>query len=252
MVDRQQTRQLAGLDDFQTQLQVEGDDGIAYIELQPTTESGQVTLDLAFQSEHGLERNVRRQQLRTWLEARAARLGAGRLRRGIARLLDARRATCSRSRTTSPRTTSSPTARSASTRRGACSASGCSRWPTSPIRARRARTARRLAQVIDPDEFYLIYGDGSEQRYDAPSQSKLYLKLERPQFYALFGDYDTGLTETELDPLQPHDERPQVGVRRRDAPVQRVRVRHRAALRARRDPGQRHLGPVPAVRHRTS
>ena len=52
--------------------------------------------------------------------------------------------------------------------------------------------------MIDPDEFYTIYGDGSEQRYDAPSQHKLYVKLERPQFYALFGDYDTGLTQTEL------------------------------------------------------
>ncbi len=52
--------------------------------------------------------------------------------------------------------------------------------------------------MIDPDEFYTIYGDGSEQRYGAPSQKKLYVKLERPQFYALFGDYETGLTQTEL------------------------------------------------------
>src|SRR6185503_15033735 len=55
-----------------------------------------------------------------------------------------------------------------------------------------------LKQVIDPDEFYTIYGDGSEQRYDAATQHHLYVKLERPQFYALFGDYDTGLTQTEL------------------------------------------------------
>jgi hypothetical protein len=69
--------------------------------------------------------------------------------------------------------------------------------------------------VIDPDEFYTIYGDGSEQRYDAATQHKLYVKLERPQFYAMFGDFDTGLTQTELAALQPLALRLQVGVRRR-------------------------------------
>src|SRR4029077_2668803 len=38
----------------------------------------------------------------------------------------------------------------------------------------------------------------SERRYDAASQRRLYLRLERPQFYALFGDYDTGIDEPEL------------------------------------------------------
>ena len=37
-----------------------------------------------------------------------------------------------------------------------------------------------------------------EQRADAASARALYLKIERDQFYALFGDYDTGLTVTEL------------------------------------------------------
>ena len=69
MIERQQTRQLAGLDRFQPTYHVEGDDGIAYVELQPTTESGQVVLDFAFQSDRELERNVRRQQLRAWLDA---------------------------------------------------------------------------------------------------------------------------------------------------------------------------------------
>ncbi len=43
-----------------------------------------------------------------------------------------------------------------------------------------------------------MYGDATEQRNEAASQHKLYLKLERRQFYALFGDFDTGLTVTEL------------------------------------------------------
>ncbi|GAB4277076.1 MAG: hypothetical protein Kow0092_32880 [Deferrisomatales bacterium] len=55
-----------------------------------------------------------------------------------------------------------------------------------------------LFQTIDPDRFYPVYGDTTRQRYDAPSSEKLYVKLEREAFYALFGDYAVGLTETEL------------------------------------------------------
>lgn len=55
-----------------------------------------------------------------------------------------------------------------------------------------------LFQVIDPDTYYTLYGDATVQHYDAPSIRKLYLKIERERFYALFGDLDTGLTVTEL------------------------------------------------------
>jgi uncharacterized repeat protein (TIGR01451 family) len=56
----------------------------------------------------------------------------------------------------------------------------------------------RLFQTIDPDTYYTLYGDGTQQQYDAASVRKLYLKIERERFYALFGDFDTGLTVTEL------------------------------------------------------
>jgi uncharacterized repeat protein (TIGR01451 family) len=59
-------------------------------------------------------------------------------------------------------------------------------------------SGRSLYQTIDPDTYYTLYGDETQQNYDAPSSDKLYLKIERHQFYALFGDYDTGLTVTEL------------------------------------------------------
>jgi len=55
-----------------------------------------------------------------------------------------------------------------------------------------------LFQTIDPDAYYTLYGDATAQQYDAASIRKLYVKLEREQFYLLFGDYDTGLTVTEL------------------------------------------------------
>ncbi|HBG04140.1 MAG: hypothetical protein A2075_01155 [Geobacteraceae bacterium GWC2_58_44] len=55
-----------------------------------------------------------------------------------------------------------------------------------------------LFQTIDPDSYYTLYGDASQQQNEAASTDKLYLKIERDRFYALFGDYDTGLTVTEL------------------------------------------------------
>ncbi len=55
---------------------------------------------------------------------------------------------------------------------------------------------------IDPDAFYTIYADNSNSQYDAPSSEKLYLKLERDNFYALFGDYQTNMTVTELASYQ--------------------------------------------------
>ncbi|MEX2207314.1 MAG: carboxypeptidase-like regulatory domain-containing protein [Myxococcota bacterium] len=51
---------------------------------------------------------------------------------------------------------------------------------------------------LDPNQYYTLYGDATTQGFEAPSQSKLYVKLERKQFYALFGDFQTGLTMTEL------------------------------------------------------
>lgn len=59
-------------------------------------------------------------------------------------------------------------------------------------------SSERLFQTINPDEYYSLYGDTTEQQFDAASSRKLYLKIEKQQFYALFGDFDTDLTVTEL------------------------------------------------------
>ena len=58
-------------------------------------------------------------------------------------------------------------------------------------------TDRRFGQ-IDPDRFYTLYGDITDQRFDAASAEKLYARVEKGGYYAMFGDYETGLTETEL------------------------------------------------------
>ncbi len=59
-------------------------------------------------------------------------------------------------------------------------------------------TGAALKQAIDPNRYYTLYADATTPQFDAQSVRKLYLKIEKNRFYALFGDYDTGLTVTEL------------------------------------------------------
>jgi outer membrane protein OmpA-like peptidoglycan-associated protein len=59
-------------------------------------------------------------------------------------------------------------------------------------------TKKPLLDIIDPARYYTIYGDSSVRGVDAPSQKKLYFKLEKENFYAMFGDFVTGLNDMEL------------------------------------------------------
>lgn len=56
----------------------------------------------------------------------------------------------------------------------------------------------RLFQEIDPGEYYTLYGDAGYNGFDARSSEKLYFKLERDEFYFLFGDFETNLDNVEL------------------------------------------------------
>jgi len=52
--------------------------------------------------------------------------------------------------------------------------------------------------TVDPDAWYTLYADNSSSQDEAPSSRKLYLKIEKDNFYALFGDFQTGMTTTTL------------------------------------------------------
>lgn len=55
-----------------------------------------------------------------------------------------------------------------------------------------------LFEQIDPNAYYTLYGDRTYQDHEAQSRYPLYLKLEKKTFYAMFGDYDTQMTDSEL------------------------------------------------------
>jgi uncharacterized repeat protein (TIGR01451 family) len=55
-----------------------------------------------------------------------------------------------------------------------------------------------FATLVQPGEYYTLYADASQQGQDASSGNKLYVKIEKERFYALYGDINTGLDKTGL------------------------------------------------------
>jgi uncharacterized repeat protein (TIGR01451 family) len=55
-----------------------------------------------------------------------------------------------------------------------------------------------LFQRVAPDRYYPIYGDASVQGYDAESQRKYYLKIEKERSSLLVGDFNTNLSGNEF------------------------------------------------------
>jgi uncharacterized repeat protein (TIGR01451 family) len=188
-ISAQQERQLQGLDGGETNWRVDGDDGIALIALAPTTQAGFAAFDLPL-SGAPVGRPVR---VRAWLKAGVQDwvvVGFGSGTAGFDML----------SRHTLP---TAPGDR-ADHVDGQVSlyAKGKIRgdWllTLSYDNKRKKDDRRGLLSVIDPNRYYTVYGDGSVQAYDAPTQGKLYLRLERDTFYALFGDYEAGFDGSDL------------------------------------------------------
>ena len=186
--DAQQARQLAGLERGRPVWRVVGDEGLAYIELQPTTLSGAISIDFPFRDGE-VRRNV---SVETWLEPgdrpwtivgfAAGSVGFNHLSDNLEDIseedktdyTDARLALYARGRVTG-------------------------KWlMTLAYDSDKKRDETRFRGVIDPDQYYTIYADRSERRYDAASLRHLYLRLERPQFYAMFGDFETAINDPQL------------------------------------------------------
>lgn len=187
-IDAEQARILSGTERAAPTWRIAGDDGIAYIELAPTSTSGALTLDFTFRDRE----QVRRQKIETWLAPgdrswtvvglADGRIGAHGLGDKVEPLAD-------------PISDLSVDGRLALYAKGRV----LGRWLlTLAYDSDKKRNEQRLQGQIDPNTYYTVYADRTERRFDAASTRKLYLKLEREQFYALFGDFVTGFNDTEL------------------------------------------------------
>ena len=63
---------------------------------------------------------------------------------------------------------------------------------------RRGAEDDELFDVVDPDSRFAIFGDRSNQQFEAQSRYPFFFKAEKGAFQALFGDYDTGLDQSRL------------------------------------------------------
>lgn len=190
--DAQAARQLSGLERARPVWQVSGDEGIAYIELEPTTASGTLQITFPFRDAE----TTRKQRIQTWLTPgnrpwtivgfAAGTAGFNKLGSRIEKLGENGEHTYS-------------DARLALYAKGRVKG----KWLlTLAYDSDKEADDTRFGGVIDPASYYTIYADRSERRYDAASVRRLYLRLERPQFYALFGDYETGINEPQLTRYQ--------------------------------------------------
>jgi len=57
---------------------------------------------------------------------------------------------------------------------------------------------RAVLRRIDPDDYYPVYGDDSTIVEDAPTQGKFYVRLEKGESHALWGNFKTKITGTEF------------------------------------------------------
>lgn len=179
---------LTGLLKGKTRYRIE-QDGIAFIQLEPTTRSGKVTLDFEFvkQREQTLTAWVTGSQ-RDWILVGLAEGTAGYNNiSGNAQALDDHQ----------HEDDLYEDGRLALYAKGQIKGQWLLTMAYDSDRKER-NSAERLFQIINPDEYYTLYGDATEQKFDAASARKLYLRIEREQFYALFGDFNTDLTVTEL------------------------------------------------------
>ncbi len=170
-----------------------GEDGIALLELEPTTRAGEVNVILPFV-------NYREQEIRAWLTP-AARdwilVGFAEGSSGYNTLSDNQSA-----------------AADAGLEDGYYDEGRVAFFAKGSIKGEylltlafdsdrdRDEMRDRFDTVVDPNAYYALYADTAEQRFEAASQRKIYVKLERNQFFALFGDFDTGLDVTDLTRYQ--------------------------------------------------
>ncbi len=186
----EQGRQLAGRERASTTALVVGDDGLAFLALQPTTQAGAVHAVVALTE----DKLVHTHEVRAWLAASqkdwvVVGFGAGSLGYDM---LSKRQSGLPRSLRNSVVTDGQLAFYAKGRVKGSWLAT------IAYDSDRKYDPDRGLLGTIDPDRYYTVYGDGSRQGYDAATRRKLYLRLERREFYALFGDFETGFTDTQL------------------------------------------------------
>ncbi|MFT4076664.1 MAG: hypothetical protein QM647_14165 [Asticcacaulis sp.] len=186
----EQSRQLSGLDRADTFVRITGDNGMAFIALEPTTQAGEahITFELT------QDKTTRKSDIRAWLEADQKDWVVVGFAQGTAGFDTLTKNT---HRYWLPKD------------RDITTSGQLSLYAKGRVKGKWLLTLAYdsdhsydpdsgLLSGIDPDKYYTVYGDGTRQAYDAATSRKLYLRLERKDAYVMLGDFETGLKDTQL------------------------------------------------------
>ena len=187
-IDRQQLDQLTGTAPVAARWVVEGEQGIARIELAPTMVSGSLRLDFAFDD----GQITRRQELEAWIEPGDIEWTIVGLVEGTA---GARSVAENMERAGRFDSDLGDDARVALYAKGRVLGKYLL---TLAYDSARQREDQRVLGALDPQAYYTVFGDASARRFDAASREKLYVRIETATFYALYGDFQTAFNQTRL------------------------------------------------------
>ncbi|MFN3863587.1 MAG: hypothetical protein ACK4RT_04820 [Erythrobacter sp.] len=187
-IDRQQLDQLTGTAPIAARWVVEGNEGIARIELAPTMVSGSLRLGFAFDD----GQITRRQELEAWVEPGDIEWTIIGLAEGTA---GARSVADNMERTGRFDSALGDDARVALYAKGRVLGKYLL---TLAYDSAKQREDQRVLGALDPQAYYTVFGDASARRFDAPSREKLYVRIETATFYALYGDFQTAFNQTRL------------------------------------------------------
>ncbi|MEL6531081.1 MAG: hypothetical protein AAFQ27_14050, partial [Pseudomonadota bacterium] len=187
-LDRQQLNQLTGLGASSARWVVEGNEGIALIELAPTMVSGSLRLDFTFDDGE----IARQQELEAWIEPGDIEWTIIGLAEGT---IGARSVADNMERAGRFDSDLGNDARVALYAKGRVLGKYLL---TLAYDSAKQREDQRVLGTLDPQAYYTVFADGSLRRFDAASREKLYVRIETATFYALYGDFETAFDQTRL------------------------------------------------------
>ena len=198
-LEQERQQEMLGMRTRQARWHVRGDDGVALVELEPTGSAGLAKLHFTFRN--GGEERVATQDISAWLKSSPRDwvvVGFAKGSLGYETLEDNMQALQPGEDGNGLRAEGQVAvyAKGRVLGKWLMTVAYDSDKPTDRLHD------QALLSTIDPGRYYTLYGDGSHQGYDAASAEKLYLKLERDQFYALFGDFQSGLDRSQLSRYQ--------------------------------------------------
>ncbi|MCP5396772.1 MAG: DUF11 domain-containing protein [Sphingomonadaceae bacterium] len=187
-LEAMQLRQLSGLGGASPTWTVDGDDGVALIELAPTLVSGPLHLEFSFAD----DQVTRTQEIESWIEPGDQEwtlVGLAEAAVGAIEIAD------QMERTGRFDSDLGNNARVAFYTRGKILGKFLI---TAAYDSAKQEDETRLQGYIDPNAYYTVFADGSHRQFDAASREKLYVRIESRSFYALYGDFETGFDQTQL------------------------------------------------------